>query len=154
MKYFTIILALLIPNFAFSEDIGIRFGKLLVVERIGQDGYRFEFLEEADRVPLLTLREGGVYGVEYQAPENYEYTVQVRAIVPSGVTDTGGDLESTKRTPKNTVMVFKPRSIVGTSVEPFLFSKGDPAGEYTLEITVNGKLVKQIRYQAYVPTAH
>ncbi len=144
----------MVSSFTFAEEVEVRFGKLKVSERIGADGYRFEFMEETKRAPLLTLEEGGVYGIEYRAPENYEYTVQVKAIIPLGVTETGGDLVSTKKNTENTVMVFKSRSVKGTSVEPFLFTKGDPPGTYTLEVTINNNVVKKLSYQAYVPTTH
>lgn len=137
-----------------AEEVTVRFGRLEISERVSPTSYRFGFLEETSIVPLLTLKQGGIYGVEYRAPEGYEYKVQVKAIIPPEVVETGGDIVSTKREADRTVMVFKPRTINGTSVEPFLFTQGDPAGEYTLEVTVNGTIHKTITYQAYVPVAH
>lgn len=154
MRIFAVILIFIIPIISKADEVSVRFGKLEIAEKVGPTSYRFGFLEEVSRVPLLTLKQGGIYGLEYSAPGDYEYTVQVKAIIPPDVVETGGELVSTKREADRTVMVFKPRTIKGSSVEPFLFTQGDPAGEYTLEVTVNGKVHKTITYQAYVPTAH
>ena len=154
MKIIIVILIFLLSSISFGEDVSVRFGKLKISESVGPTSYRFAFVEEANRVPLLTLKQGGIYGIEYSAPENHEYTIQVTAIIPPNVKETGGDLVSTKKEKDHIVMLFKPRSHQGTVVEPFLFSAGDPAGKYTLEVTLNGKLFKTITYQAYVPAAH
>lgn len=154
MKIITVILTFLLSNVTVAEDVSVRFGKLEIAEKVGPTSYRFAFVEEANKVPLLTLKQGGIYGIEYSAPENHKYTIQVKAIIPPNVKETGGDLVLTKRESDRTIMVFKRRNHQGTVVEPFLFSNGDPEGQYTLEVTLNGKLFKTITYQAYVPIAH
>jgi len=154
MRIFTVILTLLISSLSSAEDVSVRFGNLEIAERVGPTSYRFAFVEEADNVPLLTLKQGGIYGIEYSAPDDHEYTIQVKAIIPPNVTETGGDLVSTKKEKDHIVMLFKPHKHQGTVVEPFLFSAGDPAGQYTLEVSLNGKLFKTFTYHAYVPATH
>jgi hypothetical protein len=57
---------------------------------------------------------------------------------------------STNRLADRTIMEFSPKTYQGTVVEPFLFTKGDPAGTYILEISINGKKHTIISYEAYV----
>ena len=154
MRIITVILTFLLSSITVAEDISIRFGKLEIAEKVGPTSYRFALVEETNKVPLLTLKQGGIYGIEYSAPENHKYTIQVKAIIPPNVKETDGDLLSTKRESDRTVMVFKLRNHQGTVVEPFLFSNGDPEGQYTIEVILNGTLFKTITYQAYVPVAH
>ena len=154
MRILSGILIYVISALCQAEQVSVKFGLLEITERVGPTSYRFGFVEQATKVPLLTLKQGGIYGLEYSAPKEYEYTIQVRAIIPPNVVETGGDIVSTKREPDRTIMVFKPRTVKGTLVEPFLFTQGDPAGEYTLEVALNGKHYKTITYQAYVPAAH
>jgi hypothetical protein len=134
-----------------AGEISIRFGSLEITDRIGEFGYRFKFHEELERVPLLTLSGGGVYGIEYSAPEGQSYTIQVTAILPPGTESGEGDIKSVSVTPESTIMAFEERSFKGTVVEPFLFSRGDPPGNYVLKVKVNGVAEKTIEYQAYVP---
>ena len=70
MRIFTVILAILLSSAALAEDLSVRFGKLDIAERVGPTTYRFSFAEEMDKVPLLTLKQGGIYGMEYSAPED------------------------------------------------------------------------------------
>ena len=110
MRIFTVILAILLSSAALAEDLSVRFGKLDIAERVGPTTYRFSFAEEMDKVPLLTLKQGGIYGMEYSAPDDNEYTIQVKAIIPPNVKETRGDLVSIKKEKDRIVMVFKPQS--------------------------------------------
>jgi len=139
---------------SFADEVSVRFGIIEISERIGPTGFRFNFVKEASDVPLLTMKEGGLYGVEYRAPEGFKYNVQVRAILPLGVEETGGDVLSTRKENGRTIMEFQTREYEGTVVEPFLFTEGDPEGSYILEVKVNGKLFKTIKYNAYAPVEH
>ena len=154
MRLISVLTILTFSQFALSADVSVRFGSLYVAERVGESGYRFSFLEELDRVPLLTLSEGGAYGIEYSAPEEHSYRVQVTAILPPGTKPGGGDVESVSTSLESTVMVFEERTFKGTFVEPFLFSKGDLTGTYILKVRVNGAEHSTIRYQTYVPESH
>ena len=53
-----------------------------MLDDYGNHRYTFKFDQEATRVPLITMKDGGFYGVEFSAPDNYEYTVQIVAVVP------------------------------------------------------------------------
>ncbi len=154
MRIIFAILTLLTATPSFAEEVSVRFGIIEISERIGPTNFRFGFVKEANFVPLLTMEQGGLYGVEYSAPESFKYKVQVRAILPPGVTEMSGDVVTTEQDKTQTVMVFQPREYKGTVVEPFLFTSGDPEGSYKLEVSVNGKLFKTLEYQAYVPAAH
>lgn len=154
MRIIASILAILFSSVCSADEFSVRFGRLEIAEKVGPTSYRFSFAEETDRVPLLTLNQGGIYGVEYSPPDDQEYTIQVKAIIPPNVKSTGGELVSSKMEKGRTVLVFKPNTHRGTVVEPFLFSEGDPAGKYTLEVVLNGELFKTISYEAYVPDAH
>ena len=133
-----------------GEEVSVRFGEIEIQERIGSDGYRFQFLRQVDRVPLFTFSEGGLYGLEYRSLDDRKYTSQVRAIVPKGADVGRGDIISIESDTERTIIQFKPLVMTGTVVEPFLFSKGDPPGEYILQISVGGKLHTTIAYEAYI----
>jgi len=151
MRLSSVILFLVLSTPVLAEEISVRFGSLDITDRIGESGYRFTFREELERVTLLTLSEGGAYGIEYSAPEGHNYTVQVTATLPSGTEPGYGDIDTVSVTPESTIMVFDEHSFSGTAVEPFLFSKNDPPGTYVLTVTVNGAVHTKIEYQAYVP---
>ena len=63
-----------------AAQVGIRFGEIGVLNDYGDHRYTFVFKEEMSRIPLLTMAEGGFYGVEYSAPDFYEYSVQVDSV--------------------------------------------------------------------------
>ena len=151
MRLSSVVLFLVLSTPLAADEISVRFGSLDITDRIGDSGYRFTFREELERVPMLTLSEGGAYGVEYSAPEGLSYTVQVTATLPSGTEPGYGDIEAVSATPESTIMVFEEHTFMGTAVEPFLFSKSDPPGTYVLTVTVNGAAHTTIEYQAYVP---
>ncbi len=121
-----------------------------MLHNYGDKRYNFGFKEEKTRVPLVTLSEGGFYGVEYSAPDGFEYTVQVTAVVPNGVR-AHGDVLYVHDGPGVKTIVFNHVGFTGSAVQPFLFSKGDPAGLYILGIQVIGQDPVFVEYEAYVP---
>jgi hypothetical protein len=85
--------------------------------------------------------------------DNIYHLVLAKVLVSSGVVVSGGDVVSADKSENKAVMVFEQRTVKGKMDEPFLFSEGDLAGTYILEISVDGKAYKKISYEAYyVPT--
>lgn len=138
-----------------EEKVAVRFGTIEIAERVGEHGLRFRFDQEANRVPLLTMQDGGLYGIEYKVEDGISYDIQLTAITPPQVTVGGGDLKSVERSDQGVKLVFETRTVQGSHVEPLLFSVGDPPGLYKLQVSINGQLYKSIEYRAYVPdSAH
>jgi hypothetical protein len=77
-KYSITVLLMLISSTIFANDIGVRFGSFIPDY---SDDSEFIFVRKMTRVPLVTQFEGGLYGVEFSASDNQEYTVQVIATV-------------------------------------------------------------------------
>lgn len=150
MRY--LIITMLILTVGCSEKtVEVRFGTIEIAERVGEYGFRFRFGQETDRVPLLTMQEGGLYGIEYKVGDENSYEIQLTAITPPKVVVNGGDLELVERSDQEVKFVFKTRTIKGSHIEPLLFSKEDPPGIYKLNVSVNGKPYQSIEYQAYTP---
>lgn len=135
--------------------MAVRFGTIEISERVGEHGLRFRFDQETNRVPLLTMQDGGLYGIEYKVEDGSSYDIQLTAITPPQVTVGSGDLESVERSEQSVKFVFETRTVQGTHIEPLLFSAGDPPGLYKLQVSINGQPYKRIKYRAYVPdSAH
>lgn len=154
MRFVILIMILFVLGCSESE-VEVRFGTIEIAERVGEHGLRFRFDQEANRVPLLTMREGGLYGIEYKVDDGRAHEIQLTAITPPQVFVDGGDLESVERSEQDVKFVFKTRTVKDSHIEPLLFSAGDPPGVYKLQVMVNGQAYKTIEYQAYVPdSAH
>jgi hypothetical protein len=134
-----------------EEKVAIRFGTIEIAERVGKHGLRFRFDQETNRVPLLKMQDGGLYGIEYKVEDGRFYDIQLTAITPPKVTIGGGDLESVERSEQGVKFVFETRTVQDSHIEPLLFSAGDPPGIYKLQVSINGQPYKSIEYRAYVP---
>lgn len=134
-----------------ERTVEVRFGTIEIAERVGDHGLRFRFGQETDRVPLLTMQDGGLYGIEYRADDNSSYEIQLTAITPPQVAVEGGDLEPVERSETDVEFVFQTRTVRGSHIEPLLFSAEDSPGVYKLQVSVNGQPYESIEYQAYVP---
>lgn len=152
MRIAILILALFILGCS-EENVTARFGTIDISERVGEHGLKFRFGQETNRVPLLTMKEGGLYGIEYRVEGSDSYEIQLTAITPPHVIVGGGDLESVERSDEAVKFVFETRKVQGSHIEPLMFSAGDPPGIYKLQVSVNGDPFKTIEYQAYVPNS-
>lgn len=138
-----------------APDFTARFGTIEITEYVGDHGLRFGFSEELKRVPLLTMEEGGLYGLEYRANNGGVYSVELTAIVPTGIVIAGGGLKSVSEIEDGVVLVFNKLEVKDVDIQPLLFSRGDPEGTYILSISVNGRHFRTLEYEVYDPkSAH
>lgn len=79
------------------------------------------------------------------------YSVELTAIVPTGIVIAGGDLKWVLEIEDGVVLVFNKREVKDVDIQPLLFTQGDPAGTYILNISVDGRHFRTLEYEVYDP---
>jgi hypothetical protein len=135
MKFALTLLIFLSVNVFSAEEYQIHFGELAIAERINNDGYRFSFLKETNSVAIVTFEDGGIYGLKITPPNDAPYTIDVVAKLPNSLSNSPIKLQSVK--------------VKGSHIYPLFFESGDPQGQYTILVTINGSKTYTINYNAY-----
>jgi hypothetical protein len=125
-----------------TSDVGdytVRFGIL------GADSSGNDYLsEETTTIPLKYKDSGFRYGWEVVAPDNSPFNVRCVVHFSAALkVITGEAFDST--TPSN-IMSTSTQQVTGSFIQDFWFDPGDSIGDESVDIFVNDKLVKTIKY--------
>ena len=152
MKKQTILLIFaMITAFSYSRAAddqsvyGLRFGIL----RKDKEGNRF-LSKETAIIPLRFQKTGFEFGIEITAPENHPCIYRIITHTPSPperITGTFAGVNPEK--PSTTVQGQKQRIPGGIFIDPLYFDPGDPVGNWSIEVFIDGKLFKTIKFKVH-----
>jgi hypothetical protein len=120
-------------------DYACRFGT------VSADDDNPEFLKETAVLPLRYKDSGFRFGVQIVPNDDKPYTyyfVFHLSAVPKVLT--GESFE--RKAPSSTLQTVATKSEGGTSTVGFSFDPGDPTGDQSVDVFINGTLVKTINY--------
>ena len=107
---------------------------------------------QADKIANETLTlpykfeaTGFRWGIEYFPADSTEYSLRVVIYLPSPPSSISGTLEGSKDSP--TIVKTRDLKQTGRSTRTFYFEKGDPMGEWKIEVFIDGKLARTFRFQ-------
>jgi len=132
---------------AAEPEFRIRFG---IIQEVGPN--QFKLTQEATRVPRLTRAQHGlIYGVEITPRHSTDYETYFVARLPAPPKQLSGLVGG--NSPATAVSGLKSavQRARGPSIMPFWFDEGDPLGQYSLEVFVNGQSRGVIRYEVVAP---
>jgi hypothetical protein len=134
------------PCTAAEPEFRIRFG---VIEVVGPN--QFKLTQETTRLPRLTRSQGLLYGVEITPRHSTDYETYFVARLPAPPKQLSGLVGG--NSPATAVSGLKSavQRARGPSIMPFWFDEGDPLGQYSLEVFVNGLSRGVIRYEVVAP---
>lgn len=102
--------------------------------------------EDVSTIDLLDMKKNHVFGYEIVPPDELEYEVYSIDYLPAEPETLSGAL-SGKSTADFAKGIKSPTVIAkGISYSSFQFDRGDPLGEYRIEVYINQKLNKVIKF--------
>jgi hypothetical protein len=123
---------------ANTDDFQVKFGI------VGKDSDGNDTIsEETTTIPMKFQETGFAYGLTITPPDDKPYTYHCTLHFPTAPKVMSGGFEG--KTPSTTI-VTDDRQVTGTVTEPYGFDHGDPLGPQSIDLTVNGKLVKTIKF--------
>lgn len=132
------VLAFLAPS-DDAKDFDVRFG-ILETDSTGR-----EFLsKEVSVLPIKYKDSGFRYGVMIAPPSNHSFTYYCVFHLSASPKVISGEAFETKE--PSTTLQESPAQGRGVVMEDFWFDPGDPIGEQSLDIFINGKLARTIHY--------
>jgi len=122
-----------------ASGYGVRFGILAS----DSDG-NFHILQETTTIPMKYKNPSFQYGFEISPPDNQPYTTWcvVHFSMPPKML-TGNGFASSEPSP--TVQTVKIQA-QGKSTINFGFDPGDPLGDQSIDVYINGQLAKTVRF--------
>ena len=132
-----------------AEDFQIKFG---VVETRNDVMLVFE---DRTSIPLLTKEDGFYFGFTIFPPSNKPYNFDCTLFSPDTATlsnETGEIVEEIAPSADSQQQFrFPTRRAEGITTVPMWLDKGDPAGEYRLEVVIDGKATYAVDFSVYEP---
>ena len=127
------------------EAFKFRFGLL------ANDGNNtYSIKEETTTIPMVY--GDSTYGFQVIPPDNESYSVQFIVHFPYPPKTISGDVFESN-TPAADMRSVK-TDMQGTYVQDMGFDPGDPVGDHSIEIWINGKLAKTIKFTVTAPTSN
>jgi len=140
MNRFFLLLPLIFAKCTFAEDaFEFKFGLLADNEN------RYQMLEETLSIPYITLNEGQRFGFIIFT-DNNKYKFQSVLYLPSEPKNLSGDMLGQNSSSWSIGIKSPIYDLSGEKVQVMWLDKGDPQGEYKLELFIDGKLLKVIQF--------
>jgi hypothetical protein len=125
-----------------QNDYHIRFG-IIQGDKVGS----YSLAEETTIIPYKLGDTGFRFGYEIVPPKQNAYSCQyvVHLPTPPGKI-TGGLTQVNPAKPSTTITSHKKEIAGGTYIDAMWLDPGDPIGNYSIDVFVNGKIQKTIKF--------
>lgn len=120
----------------------IRFG---IIER--DDSGNDVLSKETSVIPRKLRETGFRFGCEIVPPDQKVYTCQYIVHVPDAPDTLTGRKTQPNADKPSKVFTSPKKRVYGIFTGPMWFDSGDPVGDYNIEILINDKLQKTVRFQ-------
>jgi len=139
----TLLIALTVLPWANAADVPGQFKFGIFAPEVS--GQADKIASETLTLPYKFEATGFRWGIEYLSADSAEYALRVVIYLPSPPTTISGTLEGSKDSP--TIVKTRELKQTGRTTRSFFFEKGDPMGEWKIEIFIDGKLARTFRFQ-------